>query len=327
MLDIATIEGRLLVTDLDGGQYDMDIEVSFAPHVKPQPLVLPIQWGANINGVPWDMNLAAAWEAEKGKNMSLIHFSHTWGTSTGYRAWAAGPADNVVKHGAMPLLSWSSQGGADPSKWRLANITSGMHDAYIHQFARDLKAWGKQILLRWGHEMNGNWYFTWQEQANGNRAGEFVPAWRHIVDIFRAEGCSNAHFVWCPDAGLPFESYFPGSDYVDWLGMDGYNFGYDAWRSFDAVFGAAYGKLLALAPSKPIAICEVGCDENGGDKAAWITDMLKVALPKHYPEIWALCWFDFAMSGRDWRISTSPAALAAFKAGIASEYYLPATTV
>ena len=57
---------------------------------------------------------------------------------------------------------------------------------------------GHPFFLRWGHEMNSD-RFPWSEDANGNRRGEFVQAWRHIHDIFTSVGASNVSWVWCPN--------------------------------------------------------------------------------------------------------------------------------
>ena len=46
--------------------------------------------------------------------------------------------------------------------------------------------------------MNGSW-FPWSEGVNGNRAGEYVAAWRHVHDIFTAVGATNVTWVWCPN--------------------------------------------------------------------------------------------------------------------------------
>ena len=46
--------------------------------------------------------------------------------------------------------------------------------------------------------MNGNW-FPWSEGVNGNQAGEYVTAWRHVHDIFTAVGATNVTWVWCPN--------------------------------------------------------------------------------------------------------------------------------
>ena len=77
--------------------------------------------------------------------------------------------------------------------------------------------------------MNG-WWRPWSEQANGNHPGEFVAAWRHVVDIFRAQGATNVTWVWCPNIVGPksqLTGLYPGDNYTDWVCMDGYNWGTD----------------------------------------------------------------------------------------------------
>ena len=64
---------------------------------------------------------------------------------------------------------------------------------------------------------------------------------------------------------------YPGAAYVDWMAMDGYNFGTnpvsgDRWTSFESVFGPTYAALLRLAPSKPIMIAEASSSEYGGSR-------------------------------------------------------------
>ena len=73
----------------------------------------------------------------------------------------------------------------------------GRHDAYIRSWARDLKRFGNPVFLRFAQEMNGNWY-PWAEDANGNKPGEYARMWRHVHDIFTAEGATNVKWVWCP---------------------------------------------------------------------------------------------------------------------------------
>lgn len=312
----------------DWGQV-YDVAFSVTPRsIPPAPPEhdAPILWGVAMEGVPWDMSKLAALETQVGKTASLVHWWHTWDKSGGYRAFAPSVPDAVIAHGAVPLMSWASQGG-DAARWALRKIIDHYHDAYIRQFAQDVREWEQELYIRWGHEMNGRWGFTWQEGENGNAPGEFVQAWRHIVDIFREEKAYNVVFVWCPDAGPDFVNYYPGDDYVDVIGLDGYNWGFDEWKTFGEVFGPALAAIDNDAPPYlPIWICETGCAEDGGDKAAWITDMLGAYLPAH-PAIEALCWYDFEMDGRDWRIGTSPASLAAWRAGIAADYYAPAEEV
>jgi len=76
-----------------------------------------------------------------------------------------------------------------------------------------------------------------------------------------AQGATNVKWVWSPNvrygAELPLANLYPGSAYVDWLGLDGYNWGLDphlprpAWQSFEEIFGATYREVTALAPGNP----------------------------------------------------------------------------
>jgi len=181
--------------------------------------------------------------------------------------------------------------------------------------------------------MNGNW-FPWSEQANGNAPGQYVAAWRHVHDIFAAAGATNATWVWCPfveggDSPVRLSSLYPGDAYVDWTGLDGYNWGTNpagpsGWSSFDQLFAGSYDAITAsVAPSKPMMIAEVGSSENGGDKAAWIRDAL-AQIPANYPQVRAMLWFDKFEDGMDWPIETSTTATSAFAEGVGQSVYMSA---
>jgi beta-mannanase len=185
--------------------------------------------------------------------------------------------------------------------------------------------------------MNG-WWRPWSEQTNGNKPGDFAPAWRYVVDIFRREGATNVTWVWCPNQqdprSTPLPDLYPGDAYVDWVCMDGYNYGTDDgndWYPFAEIFAASsfngyidtYALLGQLAPDKPIMIGETASSEDGGSKAFWIADMLTIQLPVRFPRVRAVLWFNWNDDdpGYEWPIESSPASQAAFAAGIASPYY------
>ena len=109
-------------------------------------------------------------------------------------------------------------------------------------------------------------------------------------------------------------NYYPGDDYVDWLCMDGYNWGTSQfltrWQSFDDIFRSTYEQLRALNATKPMMIGEMASSELGGDKAAWIEDAFE-RLIQDYPQIRAVIWFDLDKE-TNWRIDSSPASLKAF---------------
>ncbi|MCC7022512.1 MAG: hypothetical protein IT338_06775 [Thermomicrobiales bacterium] len=278
-----------------------------------------------------------------------------------YEGWTEGAFDaprleNLRRWhewGIVPVLAWDpfDPNGLpiDQPAFALANIIRGDFDAYIDGWAQGLAAFGHPVFVNFAHEMNGNWY-PWGIGVNGNQPGEFVAAWRHVHGRFAAAGASNVVWVWVPNEmyeGVPatVEAVYPGDEYVDWFGMNGFNWGANihwescdcqsAWRTFDEIFSSTYAALTALA-DKPILIGEVASSEVGGDKAAWITDAFLQQLPFAYPRVRAVSWFNKVATGLDtvapgvveptttavdWRITSSPATLAAFAEAVNSPYY------
>jgi endoglucanase len=160
--------------------------------------------------------------------------------------------------------------------------------------------------------------------------GKYVAAWRHVHDIFVAEGATNVLWVWCPLVNdVPatpwnhWTDYYPGDAYVDWVGIDAYNWGSSSsccvWQSFAALLtGSPYQDYAA---KKPIMLPETASAEVGGNKAQWITDMHH-DLMTEFRGIRAVVWFDINKE-TDWRIASSPSALAAYKAMALDPYFNP----
>ena len=233
----------------------------------------------------------------------------------------------------------------------LEAIVDGLYDDYLVNWAEGMAEFGKPVFLRFGHEMNGDWY-PWSGVKNGgsNLDGydspeladgpeRFVDAFRHIHDIFIETGADNALCDWCPNA--PFAdmeqalgawnspaNYYPGDAYVDWMCFDGYNWGstvfgqqFNAqWRTFDEIFNESYVELQAINAEKPIIIGEFASTEEGGDKAAWIRDSFS-AIREDYPQIRGLIWFHIAKE-TDWRINSSDESIAAYRESVADDYWL-----
>jgi hypothetical protein len=303
----------------------------------------PLYWGATIGDhltgeqAPWDMSAVSRFEQGAGKSASAVQFFQPFaqcgGSGCSFYSFPTTPMDSIRSHGSIPVLSWSSQ--AIPSTlnqpdFQLSDVIAGRYDAYIAKFATEARDWGHPFFLRFNWEMNGNW-FPWAEGVNGNGSGEYVAAWRHVHDIFAAAGASNVSWVWCPfvdPAGslTDLASLYPGDGYVDWTGLDGYNWGKNpasprGWKSFDQLFRRSYDEITSqIAPSKPLMVGEVGSSEVGGSKADWIRDAL-ARVPAEYPQIRSLLWFDKFDDNMDWPIETSAPATSAFAAGIGQSVY------
>jgi hypothetical protein len=288
-----------------------------------------LSFGVYDPDCPPRLGPVSAWERRLGAPISIISWYQAWGSDN------AQCRPELIREAhrrqLIPLITWepwhlpetlsSSRDPADQPDFALARILAGAHDSYIRYWARDLAQCREIIWLRPFHEMNGNWY-PWGGMVNGNSPELFQRAWRYVRSIFTAEGAQNVAWIWCPYAlSVPdtqansLEHYFPGLDQVDWLGLDGYNWGstqpWSQWQSFAEIFSPAYSRLLDLAPDKPIVIAEIGCAESGGSKADWIRDAFH-QITSHFDKIRAVVWFQIDKEC-DWRLNSSSAAQRAFQ--------------
>ncbi|MHB8465115.1 MAG: glycoside hydrolase family 26 protein [Acidimicrobiales bacterium] len=270
-----------------------------------------------------DLGQLDTFNSAAGKKAALFSYYNDF--SSGFDA---GAADAVRARGAQPMITWEpwdpSNGSVNQPAYSLAAIAGGRYDSYIVGWAHQVKAWGHALTLRFAHEMNANWY-PWDEGVNGNTPGQYVAAWRHVHDLFAAAGVSNVSWVWSPnvvDSGTTaLTELYPGDAYVDWLGVDGYNWGttqsWSGWQSFTDVFGATLAQLRGLSKHQ-IMIGETASAEQGGSKADWIRGLFSGLASNN--DIRAFVWFNLDKE-TDWTIQSSSAAQAAFAAGVADSRY------
>ena len=123
------------------------------------------------------------------------------------------------------------------------------------------------MILSFDHEMNGNWY-SWGYQHES--PATFVAAWRHVVTIFREQGARNVTWLWTVNIvdGLSDVTdpapWWPGSSYVNWVGIDGYY--YSRSTLFPSLFGATIARVRELTHD-PIIIGETGVAISAGQSA------------------------------------------------------------
>jgi hypothetical protein len=274
---------------------------------------------------------ADAYQVLFNRRFPILSFYEAWGRANDQPDLAG--IELVLRNGYTPMITWEpwhrpdAREDSGPKPWdqplfSLAALAGGKYDDYIRTWALSLKKLSSPIFLRLMHEMNGDWY-PWCGTVNGNKPDDFVAAWKHIRSIFRRAGSDKAVWVWSPySESVPDQSdnqfldYFPGEDEVDWLALDGYNWGstkvWSRWQSFAEVFLKGYGQVTRLPGAKPVMIGEVGCAEQGGDKGGWIAEASRVLKDK-FTRISGLIWFNVDKEC-DWRIESSPESAASFRA-------------
>jgi hypothetical protein len=197
-------------------------------------------------------------------------------------------------------------------------VADGGADSYYKTLAQNLVANGfGSSYIRLGWEFNASWmgWSVCNDTGSGldSWAGDFVPAYRNIVNSMRSVSGANFKFIWnplvssnasCPGGNL--EDFYPGDKYVDVVALDVYDgvgqaTTSDAVRWTDLVNGVNAGDWTSISPEaisgkkfkgyglnwltafgqehgKEIAIPEWGLDSSslqggGGDDAYFVTQM------------------------------------------------------
>ena len=298
-----------------------------------------------------DVTLEAIEDFEKlvGKKQSIVASSSYWGEQTFPKA----NVELIWRHGSVPMIFWSPwdkpyEESHGPDKFSLTNILAGQWDEYIDRWAEGARDFGQPVFVSFANEMNGSW-FPWSGMFYGGTTpipGEklkyqgpemFKKAYRYVVDRVRARGATNIQWVYhLMDYSYPQEfgnyaaDYYPGGDYVDWLGLSiyGEQFQKEPWAVFLPLLEWPYKEICALDPGKPVMLAEWGCGEfpGKGSKAQWIRDgfdAMKTKFPRIKAAIyWQERWQNSDGSFSNLRVNSSMESLDEYRKGVADPRWL-----
>lgn len=206
----------------------------------------------------------------------------------------------ILNSGRTPMVGWEpweAGAGVDQPDHSLRSIIEGRHDGTVRRSAQNVARAGGEVLIRFAHEMNGDWY-PWSERVNGNMPGEYVEAWKHVRSIFLEEGATNARWVWSPNVTTflpyPLAPLWPGEQHVDALGIVGY---LRAGQTFSERYDSTIAEVATLS-DLPIIITETSVQQGAGRKHT--VKMLACEAVRN-PRIRGIVWFE-AESRADWRL-------------------------
>jgi hypothetical protein len=231
----------------------------------------------------------------------------------------------IHDRGSLALLSWA------PNR-SIAEVNSGTADGCFRAVADHLKALGFPVMLRiwWEFNLSGpNWHACGQS---------FTDAWRRVVGIFGERGASNVGFYWCPNNGVDYDcvhASYPGDEYVDWVGDDGYNWcqvtpsgcysapGIEGWAEFGQIYNhTAYDTIYkTYSQQKPYVVGETGTVYDASfpaKKGQWFRNIPAVA--RQMPRMYGIDFYDAdvsAVGDKNWRVdypTSDPSVYAGFVA-------------
>jgi Glycosyl hydrolase family 26 len=275
------------------------------------------RWVGNTITVAGDFLGASGWSA----------FTTLGGAGASMQAWAtwenARPGRRIVTVG-IPPFAWGV--GAT-----YAACATGDYNRFYKQLANNVVSSGlKRVDLRVAWEFNGDWTASAEYYPNGDYKN-FVNCWRQIVKTMRAaQPKSGITFDWNPAAGCCNyldERYWPGDEYVDYVGVDLYDTRFhDATKSAlsdIAAFARKHGKKITFPEW---GLWPPGKDGGQGDDPAYIQIMHDFFVNPSNNVAWAVYFdqatdADHALDG-DTRF---PKSAALFKRLFAAPHQMPAS--
>lgn len=272
--------------------------------------------GVRSNDLP--ANLASL-ETALGRRVDVVSRYKGWGENV-YDGWDAGFRDG----GRIVLEDLTARSFATNTYTPWADIAAGAHDGYLRAQARRARAFRARTFFSFNQEPE-------QALERGNAAGtpeQFAAAYRHVHDVFEAEGATNVVWVWWvmgyAGHNPVYDDLWPGAEYVDWIAYDPYDFNSchrRPARTPDRTIAPWY-RWVTQQPwsaGKPLMLAEFGT--HGADKGAWFRAVPDVL--RSLPRIKAAVQFNSRPGACDHRFTASAANLAGFTAASADPYVNP----
>lgn len=305
---------------------------TLAPTLSPEPTEVPKYlplpprgflyhgvYPGGVSGEESDLTLAdlRAYEQAAGKSAAWVYFSHNWYEG---RAFPVETATWIRDAGSIPyirlmLRSSAEQNVAEPL-FSLQAILEGQFDDDLYHWCVTARDFGTPLLVEYGTEVNGEW-FPWNGvwHGGGESGGygdddkpdgpeRFADAYRHIIQMCRQAGADNLTWVfhlnandWPDEDWNAFENYYPGDEWIDWIGISNYGAQTpldDYCGDFRAAMDALYPRLEALTSDKPFFIAEFGVTKGNPlcDQASWAREALTDIISLRWPRLIGFSWWN-----------------------------------
>ncbi|MBT2189091.1 glycoside hydrolase family 26 protein [Sphingobium nicotianae] len=169
-------------------------------------------------------------------------------------------------------------------------ILSGQRDKNMRAVLNAVASFKSPVTIRWAQEMESSYArFAWSNW----RPSDYIAAFKRMVGIIR-EMVPRATIMWSPRGQKNLVHYYPGSQYVDVVGLtvfglekfDRLEFG----RPRTFVESVKEGYELASRYGKPIWIAELGYEGNRDYLAKWVEDV--TSRHSQYPNLKEVVYFN-----------------------------------
>jgi cellulose synthase (UDP-forming) len=213
-----------------------------------------------------------------------------------------GTLDSIYGQGSIPMITWEPwqtlfdgperPATAEKEKKIFQRIVRGDYDGFLDKFCKELKTLARPVFLRFAHEAD-NPFYPWSP-TGGNTALEFTAAWKYVHDYFSSKNVFNVIWVWNPWKATAVDDYFPGTAYVDWIGVTILNYGRknpdSIWYAMHELYDPFHKKAI-FRSGLPVMIAEMGSLASEGRQLQWFKEAFN-AVKTNFPEIKGLVFFN-----------------------------------
>ena len=231
-----------------------------------------------------------------GVNFDIISFYIAWEKDINSN-FPEQLLDSVYYQKSIPMITWepwtnSFQDEIEGDKHVFELIEEGYFDDFITSFAEKLKNLERPVFLRFAHEFD-NPFYPWNVQGD-SASVLFKNAWIHAYEIFKKIEANNVIWVWNPSKPEIVAEFYPGREYLDWVGVNILNYGSlnkdGQWQNFDSLYYHFHQELNNL-PSTPVMISEFGSLKEEKQQEDWISDAFN-SIENKYDEIKSVIYFN-----------------------------------
>ncbi|QNF32341.1 glycosyltransferase [Adhaeribacter swui] len=286
-----------------------DIEVLYGPQTKATG---GFYTGMYLPTGQEETALVAAdnFQKQLGTNLNILSVNQSWAPESSDGLPVA-LFEHIAQRGAIPLITWNplevkrTEKTAKTKENILEAIAAGKYDAYIQAYARSIQRYNHPVFIQFAPEADNTEKYPAQPVPITPEV--FKAAYQHVVATFANTGVNNVSWIWHPAEPQNIEAYYPGENYVDWVGISCLNYGKAAkdgkWRTFEELYRPFRNDMLKL--NKPVMLTEFGSTNYGGNGQEWLEYYLPL-IPNYYREIRSLVFYT-NNPGQSWPTAWRPA--------------------
>jgi beta-mannanase len=236
------------------------------------PVTSELKHGQGVNYGVYDFDEHKPFS--KAQGVAIEHIFVSW-LSSGFSDAITSSFKYANERNRWLMITIEPFAIAGRSAQLLDDIVAGAYDSRIASACQTIGALQVPVLVRWGHEMERtDIRYPW----SGVSAESYIAAYRYFAARCRA-AAPRIYLIWSPKGERGLAKYYPGKEYVDFVGVSLYELPaydldhYGKVMNFQEAFGPKYERVIPL--DKTVMIAEMGVAGEPSYQIRWMADFFR----------------------------------------------------